>query len=126
MKEVNDYALISDEMFNPCLFTGKRIALSIGLSHLYIGLLQLPVEIFTEEIKDRVYALLRVVLPIALELLSVFTKDSLEHSGSHYRVVLVPHFIKKFGIGLNKTSTGTQGITFIDIVFESFIQEIFR
>jgi len=64
------------------------------------------------------------MLAVTLELLSVFAKDALEHSGSDYGVILVPHLVEEFGVGLNQSATSAQGVLLVQVIFESLVDEI--
>lgn len=84
MEQVDDDAFISNEMLEPSLPACDMIIPAIGLGHLHIWLLLLPIEVFREEIQNGVNTLLRVMLAVPLELLSILTEDPLEHGWSHH------------------------------------------
>jgi hypothetical protein len=65
------------------------------------------------------------VLTITLELLSIFSKNTLEHSGTSYRVIAVPHLIEKLSVGLDQPTTCPQWVLFVEILLEPLIEEIF-
>lgn len=79
MEQINDDTFVSDKMLRPCFKTGFGITLARGVSHFDVRLLELAIEVLTEEIEDRIYALLGIVLAIALKLLGVFSKHLFEH-----------------------------------------------
>lgn len=64
------------------------------------------------------------MLTVSRELLSVFSKDPLEHDWSDDCVILVPHFVQQLCIGLHQSTLSAKRVIRVEIIFEAFIQEV--
>ena len=67
VEQVANDAFVSEDVLVPRLVTGFLVRLAVGFGLLYVRLLFSFVEVFRDEVQDGVDALLRVVLPVALE-----------------------------------------------------------
>ena len=54
-------------MLVPCFFSSFFVTLSLNFILLYVWLLSFAIKILTEQVKDSVYAFMRVLLSIACE-----------------------------------------------------------
>jgi hypothetical protein len=121
VEEVDDDTLISDQVLDPGFFASELICNVVCLCKFNIGLLRLTEKVLTQKVKDGIDALLRVVLSISFELLSVVTEYLFEHGWSHNRLITVPHLIKKLSVGLNKSSFCSKWIVLIQVSLEALI-----
>ncbi len=124
MEQVHYDGVIPGHMLLPRLQTGDLIRLSVGFGHLHVGLLVLPVEVFTQEIQDGVDALLGVMLAMTLELLSILAEELLELDGADHGIVLVPHLVEELGVGLGETAFGAERVLRVQILLEFTVEEV--
>lgn len=124
MEEVDNNTLISNKMLGPSFFACQLVRFVVGIRNLNIWLLRLAVKVLTQKVKHRVDALLRIMLAISFELLSVASKYLFEHGGSDHRLISVPHFIEEFGKCLYQATLSAQRVVLIQVSLEALIQEV--
>ena len=78
VKQIQDDALVTIDVFVPRFQTGFLICLTISFCLLNIRLFRLLVKIFSHEIEDRIDALLRIMLTISLKSSVVLAQNSFE------------------------------------------------
>ena len=92
MKQINNYRVIPHQVLLPRLLARHIIRLSLRLSQFHKWLLLfLSVEVFAEQVEDRVDAFVGVLLAGAGELLCLLAEDFSEHVWLDDVGVLVPH-----------------------------------
>ena len=85
-------------MLVPGFQTGLGVTLAIGLIGLHIGLLGLAVQVLREQIQNGIDALLRIMLSMPLELLSILAQEFFESHRPDYLLIHIPHLIHQFNI----------------------------
>ena len=93
VEQVCDNRLVAKKMLVPAFGSCLLLVLSLLVAVLDVWLLAVAVKVFAQKVENCGQALVRIVLTVALELLSVFPEDPLEHVWPDYAGVSVPHFV---------------------------------
>lgn len=98
MEKVRDDRFVANEMVVPSLAGSFCLRLVGLLLRLNVRLLALAEQVLAQKVKDRVNALVRVVLTVASESWSILTKNALKHRWCYSVAVHVPHLIDELSI----------------------------
>jgi hypothetical protein len=118
VEQISDDGLIPQQVLVPGFQSSFLFVLNFFVVVLNIRLFAFPVEILTKQVKNGVDALVRVVLGVTLELLSIFAKDSFEHIWTDTAIRQVPHFIQCFGICHHQATLSTKRIFHFQVCHE--------
>ena len=110
MEEISDDRLVAKQVLVPSLLGNLFVRSSVALCVFDEWLLALPVQIFAHQIQNGRDTLMRVVLAVAAELLSIFTQDSLEEVRSDDVIGLIPHLIDELSVSHNQAALCTQRV----------------